>query len=206
MHTAFMDGEQAQRLKLARARAGYADATAAARRFGWTIPTYLAHENGSRGFGVERAQVYAAAFKVNASWLLTGEGSPASTVKIPVSGYVGAGAMIFPVDESSGPGGIEEVDLPPGVYGDYAAFKVRGDSNYPAYRDNEIIFVKKDGGPPHEYLNRECVLRTEDGRRLLKTLTQGSKRGHFTLISFNAPPLLDERVEWASPVEWTRKP
>jgi len=201
-----MDGEQAQRLKSARERAGYGDATAAARRFGWTIPTYLAHENGSRGFGVERAQVYAEAFKANVMWLLTGEGSPASNTKIPVSGYVGAGAVIYPADESTGPGGIEEVDLPPGVYGDYAAFKVRGDSNYPAYRHNEIIFVKKEGGPPHEYLNRECVLRTEDGRRLLKTLTPGAKKDHFTLISFNAPPMLDERVVWASPVEWTRKP
>lgn len=206
MHNAFMDGEQAQRLKLARGRAGYADATAAARRFGWTISTYLAHENGSRGFGVDRAKVYAEAFKVNPGWLLTGEGSPASSLKIPVSGYVGAGAVIYPVDESSGPGGLEEVDLPPGVYGDYAAFKVRGDSNYPAYRNNEIIFVKKDGGPPNEYLNRECVVCTNDGRRLLKTLTPGSKEGHFTLISFNAPPLIDQQVDWVSPVEWARKP
>jgi hypothetical protein len=201
-----MDGGQGQRLKTARIRAGYGDATTAARRFGWTIPTYLAHENGSRGFGVERAKGYAEAFKVSALWLLTGEGSSASNVKIPVSGYVGAGAVIYPGDDSTGPGGIEEVDLPPGVYGDYAAFKVRGDSNYPAYRNNEIIFVLKEGGPPYEYLNRECVIRTEDGRRLLKTLTPGSKKDHFTLISFNAPPMLDERVEWASPVEWTRKP
>jgi phage repressor protein C with HTH and peptisase S24 domain len=201
-----MDGGQGQRLKTARLRAGYGDATTAARRFGWVIPTYLAHENGSRGFGVERAKLYAEALKVNALWLLTGEGSSASNVKIPVSGYVGAGAVIYPVDDSTGPGGIEEVDLPPGVYGDYAAFKVRGDSNYPAYRNNEIIFVQREGGPPQEYVNRECVIRTEDGRRLLKTLTPGSKKDHFTLISFNAPPMLDERVEWASPVEWTRKP
>ena len=101
--------------------------------------------------------------------------------------------MIYAADDSIGPGGIEEVDLPPGMYGEYMAFKVRGDSNYPAYRDSEIIFVRKEGGPPDEFVNRECVLQTIDGRRLLKTLTQGSKRGHFTLISFNAPPMVDER-------------
>lgn len=200
-----MDPERANRLKQARERASFADATAAARRFGWAIPTYLAHENGSRGFSIERAKDYARAFKANAAWLLTGEGSPSSNLRVPVSGYVGAGAVIYPADESIGPEGIEEVDLPPGMYGDYLAFKVRGDSNYPAYRDSEIIFVRKGGGPPDEFLNRECVIQTVDGRRLLKTLTPGSKRGHFTLISFNAPPMVDERVEWVAPVEWTRK-
>jgi hypothetical protein len=201
-----MDGERAARLRRARQGAGFTDATEAARRFGWVISTYLAHENGTRGFGIERAQLYAAAFKVNGYWLLTGEGSLSSTLKIPVSGYVGAGAVVHPMDEGTYPGGIEEVDVPPGMYGDYLAFKVRGVSNYPAYRDNEIIFVQKDGGPANDYLNRECVVQTLDGRRLLKTIRPGSKKGHFTLISFNAPPLEDEQVEWASPVVWTRKP
>jgi phage repressor protein C with HTH and peptisase S24 domain len=196
----------AQRLKEARKRAGFADATTAAKHFRWVVPTYLGHENGSRRFGLERARVYARAFNANPAWLLTGEGSPQSTVGIPISGYVGAGAVIYPIDESMWPAGLEEVDLPPGVYSDYAAFKVRGDSNYPAYRHNDIIFVKKDGGPAHEYVNRECVVETEDGRRLLKTVTLGSKKGHYTLVSFNAPPLPDERVVWAAPVVWTHKP
>ncbi|HWI27845.1 MAG TPA: S24 family peptidase [Stellaceae bacterium] len=200
-----MSEDQAKRLRRARLEAGYEDATAAARRFGWVIPTYLAHENGSRGFGLARAQLYAQAFKVNWQWLLTGEGSLSSNLRVPVSGYVGAGWLVYPIDEGVGSGGIEEVELPPGVYGDYAAFKVRGDSNYPAYRDNEIIFVRREGGPPQDFLHRECVLDTDDGRRLLKTLTPGSRKGHFTLISFNAPPIVDVRVTWASPVEWTYK-
>ena len=206
MHNAYMDNPAASRLRQARKAAGFDDATKAARRYGWVIPTYLAHENGSRGFSFERSEAYARAFKVHVGWLWTGEGSRGSMVRIPVSGYVGAGAMIYPADETTGPGGIDEIELPPGEYGDFAAFKVRGDSNYPAYRNDEIIFVKREGGPPLEYLNRECVIRTEDGRRMLKQLTLGSKKGHFTLISVNAPPMVDERVEWASPVVWTRKP
>jgi phage repressor protein C with HTH and peptisase S24 domain len=206
MHNAFMDTPLASRLRQARKAAGFDDATTAARRYGWVIPTYLAHENGSRGVNPERGALYARAFKVHPGWLLTGEGSRGSIVRIPVSGYVGAGGMIYPADETTGPGGIDEVELPPGEYGDFAAFKVRGDSNYPAYRNDEIIFVKKEGGPPLEYINRECVVRTADGRRMLKMLRLGSKKGHFTLHSFNAPPMIDEQVEWASPVEWTRKP
>lgn len=206
MHNAFMDAARANRLRQARKAAGFEDATAAARRFGWVIPTYLAHENGSRGFQTERGIAYARAYKIHPGWLLTGEGSRSSMVRIPVSGYVGAGGMIFPADETTGPGGIDEIELPPGEYGEFAAFKVRGDSNYPAYRNDEIIFVRKEGGPPLEYINRECVIQTADGRRMLKMLRFGSKKGHFTLISFNAPPMIDEQVEWASPVEWTRKP
>jgi hypothetical protein len=44
-----MDTRLSKRLKQARTRAGFVEATAAARHFEWTIPTYLAHENGSRG-------------------------------------------------------------------------------------------------------------------------------------------------------------
>jgi len=194
MHNAFRDTPLSTGLRQARRAPGFDDATAAARRFGWVVPTYLAHENGSRGFSFERSETYARAFKAHLGGLLTGEGSPGSAARIPVSGYVGAGAMIDAADETAGPDGIDKVELPPGEYGDFAAFKVRGDSNYPTYRNDEFIFVKREGGPPLEFLNRECVIRTEDGRRMLKQLTLGSKKGHFTLISVNAPPMVDERV------------
>ena len=192
------------RLKEARIRAGFGDATAAARRFGWTAPTYLAHENGSRGFSVERATEYGRAFKVSASWLLTGEGSPPD-LTIRLSGYVGAGAMIYLADATGDFSAVEEIEIPGSAFKEYAAFKVRGDSLYPAYRDGEIIFARKAGGPPGDHVNRECVVRTEDGRTYLKTLILGSAGDRFTLLSFNAPPLPDQRVVWAAPVEWSRR-
>lgn len=68
-----IDIEPAARLKEARIRAGFETATDAARRHRWACPTYLAHENASRGFGKATATKYAKAFKVSASWLLTGE-------------------------------------------------------------------------------------------------------------------------------------
>ena len=108
----FMEGQGA-RLKAARIAAGFGDATAAARRFGWTVPTCLAHENGSRGFEVERAQAYAAAFKANASWVLTGKGHPAPTVKLRIRGYVGVGGQVYLfTDESPNFTGNEEVEIP----------------------------------------------------------------------------------------------
>lgn len=66
--------EQAERLKLARERAGFIDATSAARAFGWNEVTYRAHEKGTRGLKLPVAQRYAERFKVSAAWLMTGDG------------------------------------------------------------------------------------------------------------------------------------
>src|SRR5262245_23522829 len=65
-----------ERLKRARELAGFAEATAAATAHGWTVPTYLSHENGSRGVPLGKLPAYAAAFRVSLEWLATGQGSP----------------------------------------------------------------------------------------------------------------------------------
>lgn len=65
--------ETAARLKEARIRAGFADATSAARHFNWKSPTYLSHENASRGIRPDASARYAEAFGVSLSWLLTGK-------------------------------------------------------------------------------------------------------------------------------------
>lgn len=65
--------EMADRLKRAREHKGYLTATAAAEALGLPEQTYLAHENGSRGFR-HSATRYARFFGVNFAWLLTGQG------------------------------------------------------------------------------------------------------------------------------------
>lgn len=70
------ESEQNRRLKWARENAGYPQAKAAAEAFGWVSSTYSAHENGQNGIKVETARRYAAAFRVDLCWLLTGTGSP----------------------------------------------------------------------------------------------------------------------------------
>ena len=71
MQIAFM--EPHERLKDARIAAGYLEASEAARALGIPEPTYLAHENGSRGFRA-KADTYARKYKVSLEWLLTGRG------------------------------------------------------------------------------------------------------------------------------------
>lgn len=60
------------RLRKARLEAGFNTASDAARKFGWTKTTYIAHENGQNEFGVEQATMYGKAFKKAPEWLLLG--------------------------------------------------------------------------------------------------------------------------------------
>jgi transcriptional regulator with XRE-family HTH domain len=67
--------EPKDRLKEAREKAGFASASAAAKRFGWKISTYLSHENGqTEEIPPKTARKYAKAFKVSAAWLQHEEG------------------------------------------------------------------------------------------------------------------------------------
>lgn len=65
--------EPAKRLEIARRHAGFDSQAAAVERFGWSPDTYAQHENGTRGL-VRAAKKYAAAYKVSAGWLLSGDG------------------------------------------------------------------------------------------------------------------------------------
>ena len=55
------------------------------------------------------------------------------------------------------------------------------------------------------YLGRECVVKLVNGPTLLKRVMRGSERGTFLLLSYNASPLDNARLEWASPVRWVRR-
>lgn len=72
-----------ERLKLARAAAGYKTATAAARAIGTNVVTYTAHENGGRGMEPKQALFYATKFGADPGRILFGD-HPAS----PVAGTV----------------------------------------------------------------------------------------------------------------------
>ena len=62
-----------QRLRFAREQAGFARASDAARAIGIEEPTYLGHENGSRGLSRAAAR-YARFFGVSLDWLIDGRG------------------------------------------------------------------------------------------------------------------------------------
>jgi phage repressor protein C with HTH and peptisase S24 domain len=114
-------------------------------------------------------------------------------------GYVGAGAEVIPIDDHEPGGGLEEVDIPPGVPEDAVLVIVRGDSMYPRYFDNELLFYLRDQRDPGEFIGRECVVKLADGRMFVKVVRRGTN-GSFNLESWNAPILENKAVEWAAPV------
>lgn len=68
-----MNQTMSDRLRIARENAGFNSARSAALAIGVNPSTYGAHENGQNNFKPKDAEFYAAAFKVSAAWLLTGE-------------------------------------------------------------------------------------------------------------------------------------
>lgn len=199
------------RLKQARENAGYETAQAAADAFGWQIGAYRHHENGSQGRGIpaKSALQYARAFRVRPEWILWGEGErdihPLHE-QIPVFGYAGAreAVDIIPSDDQ---GPIDEVQ-PLRAEDGFKAVVVRGVSMLPAYRDGDVLFFREDHVPIDNLIGRDCIILTDDkDRAYVKRIIKGSKKGHYTLLSY-APgidPLPDVKVLKAWPIEWIRR-
>ncbi len=122
---------------------------------------------------------------------------------IPVVGYVGAGAEVFPIDDHTKGDGFEEIEAPPGMLNGIALI-VRGNSMTPKYDDGEVIYIEKTVFSVDGLIGENCYIQLSDGRCFLKKLQYGSKPGLYTLISYNAPPIMDVPIERAYPIAFTR--
>jgi phage repressor protein C with HTH and peptisase S24 domain len=158
-----------QRLRLAREHAGYARASDAARAMGIEEPTYLGHENGSRGLSRAAAR-YARFFGVSLDWLIDGRGdftradrdrrfappTDAAPAAPPRNAEIGGparfGARIPAYGQAVGGkdgefilngNRIVDVLAPPTLQGvpDAYAVYVVGDSMEPRYFAGEAVFV-----------------------------------------------------------------
>lgn len=194
------------RLRWARVHAGYGTAVSAAAAMGVPTGTYLGHENGSRAMDADVATRYARFFQVRWVWILRGEGAPGPLRDwVPVVGYVGGGDEVFPIDDHAMGASQDRVERPPGVGPQAVAVRVRGHSMHPAYRDGDLIVYDDEPQAAPRFLGKECVVRLSDGRMYIKVLSPGTKIDRFTLVSYNAPPIIDAEVEWASPVRWVSR-
>jgi transcriptional regulator with XRE-family HTH domain len=120
---------------------------------------------------------------------------------VPLVGYVGAGGTIS-FNEGQGPFG--EADMPPkDGSSTLVAVTVRGDSMSGTLEDGWTVYYDNRRDPPDESLHAKlCIVGLTDGRVLIKKLYPGRKRDHYDLHSVNAPPLLDQPVEWAAKITW----
>lgn len=200
----FMD-TPAERLQFLRKRAGFATATDAARAYGWTVSTYLGHENGDRSPGRESAKRYAAAFKERWEWILEGgkRGGAPQSDQVPIVGDVGAGGKVVFSGEHRGD--LDQAPRPPGSSDATVAARVRGDSMPGVAEDNWLIYYdERVAGVPDESINELCVVWLSDDRVYVKKVYRGRDPGTFDLISTGYEPIRDEEVSWSAKVTWIK--
>jgi SOS-response transcriptional repressor LexA len=199
--------EPGDRLREAREAAGFETATDAARTLGVEPPTYLAHENCSRGFRRASADKYARKFGVSLEWLLTGRGRkqrieaarpPQHQHTVSIVGYVAAGSAAHFSDA----GELGRVIAPEGSTENTVAVEIRGES-LGSFFDRWIIFyddVRRPVTP--DLIGKLCVVGTEDGRVLVKKLRRSKTHGRlYHLESQTEAPIFDVAVEWAARVK-----
>ncbi len=204
-----------ERLRIAREKF-FKSARVAAKALGMPVSTYGAHERaedpGGRDYGPDEAKRYGRRFRVTPEWLLTGrkvgptDGTdgfdtpeePAAP-KVPVAGYVGAGAEahFYAVAQ----GDLDEVEAPEGSTKQTVAVEIRGDS-LGTFFDRWLVFYDDIRSPiTPDLIGKLCVVGLDDGRVLIKKLQRSRVHGLFNLVSQNEPPIVDATIEWAARVK-----
>jgi hypothetical protein len=202
-----VDQERAARLRMARQAAGFQTMEDAITRFRFVPQTYRGHENGHRGMSRGKTLLtYSRAFNVRKEWLEFGLGNmKEDRPRIIISGMVGEFGTVQDMVESPASGADLDYEAPhPPVDGDFIAFRVDGDHNYPAFFKSDIIYTTQFG-PPDEFIGKQCVAKLLDGSRRLCILGRGSATGLFMLVSLNASPINDVPVIEAAPVVWIKR-
>lgn len=193
----------ADRLRWARKRQGYETPTDAARTRGWTVSTYLGHENGDRNPSRPTAQKYAKAFRVRWEWLLEGQGAPhAIDAPVPIVGYVGAGGAVEFLPENQI---LDEAPRPPEATRFTVALIVRGDSMPGVAEDGFLVYYdERREGVTDDYIGSLCVCWLDDGRTLVKRVYRGREPDRYDLLSTAYEPIRDACVSHSAKVTWIK--
>ncbi len=212
--------ERGDRLRWARERAGYENALDFVRAHDISQSAYYHHESNRRGFSSAVAERYARLLRIDYTWLQTGRGSPTKATTNSIIGFVGPNAVVELFDDENArvltdykhwcikTESKENLEAAPSTPEGSAlaeVIKVKGDANYPAYKDGDLIYLADKTGKIEDMVGRECMIQLADGRRLLKTLSKGSRKNFFTLLSYNAPPIDDVKVTWVAPINWIKR-
>jgi phage repressor protein C with HTH and peptisase S24 domain len=158
-------------------------------------------ETGKQGFTDTTLYAIADALQCSAGDLLTK--APPSTDDdaatysfVALMGHVGAGAEVEEDFEQVPEGGLEQIEVPFPLPADMIAFEVRGDSMLPMYDPGSVLIVYAEQRKPVEsFFGQRVIVRTNDGRRFIKTLMKG-EGPLVSLLSWNASPIQNVHVTW----------
>jgi phage repressor protein C with HTH and peptisase S24 domain len=155
------------------------------------IESYRASD--PRNLTAEHALSIAKFHKVSPGWLMFGEGSPGHMGGVRILGTIGAGQEINVFDDNESFETVSsDIAMP-----DARAFEVKGDSMLPLARDGDTIFVGPERRDVTTLIGSECAVALEDGRRFFKVIENGSRKGLFDLVSYNAETIRDVAVHSA---------
>lgn len=154
-------------------------------------------ERGDQRLKTDQLVLFAEALGVTPPTLL-----PSDSGSVPVVGYVGAGAEIFPVDDHARGQGLDRVRAPAGMEPrDTVAVRIRGDSMLPLEDGWLLFYSRREEATAEEIVGHLCVVKLAgDGPTLVKKVRPGYRRGRFNLLSTNADPIEDVELEWAARV------
>lgn len=148
---------------------------------------------------IETIRKLAGALDVSPEWLAYGigdgpEGGFTGAV-VGVFGRIGAGGSIDTSSEQidhAEP--LFEVRVPFPVPDDALAFQVQGDSMWPRYDPGDVVVCSRFSENPDEVLGHLAAVETRNGERYLKRVLKGTRPGHYMLLSYNAPEMIDIEV------------
>ncbi len=193
------------RLALLRKRGKLRSKAAAAKAYGIGYEVYKKIEahNASdpRNLTPDQARDIAAFHGVKPGWLMFGDGSPDGSNQVPLQGKIGAGQELM-LYENVDDGETVSTEI---AEVDAAAFEVEGDSMIPLARNKDIVFVGPARRDIGALIGKECAVLLEDGRRFLKVIERGSKKGLYDLVSYNAETIRDVSVHSAGPLLGVRR-
>ena len=158
--------------------------------------------NGSRRLRAEEIAVVADYLGIEPPRLVGGGRAQHPTGKVPLVGFVGAGAVAHYYGDGQGP--FDDVAAPDAASVNTVAVQIRGHS-LGALFDNWLVFYDDIHDPPGDSLvGRMCVCGLADGRVLIKALKRGQIPGLWTLLSNTEPPIYDVALDWAALVREMR--
>lgn len=125
------------------------------------------------------------------------DGDVYSPLKIKVDGFSGVGDVWTEAPASSS----KSVPLD-FIAGDIVAVEITNNDWHPRYTRGDIVCGPRTvGANLHNFIGRDCIVQSADGKRYIKYLHEGRK-GLFHLSSPSGSGVVtDVKVSWAAPIQ-----